>query len=110
MTVSVLTGTVEFDTSGSRVLDIPAVSSFEVGGAPVPFLSRVGPDDPADLGLFKLLAVGSISPSGAQPGSYLGARTLTITYELTGGSPIDVRFYLVWDSEVNYTELAYNGS
>jgi len=100
MSAYVLNGTVEVDMSGARFLNIPAMSAFPVADDPVPYSSSVVVSDPADVALFKLLGIGGIQLSNADPElAYLGARSLYLSYQLTGGSPINVDFRLVWDTE-----------
>jgi hypothetical protein len=116
MSSGILYGTVTIDTSGLRTLDIPAESVFTeaTDSIPVPFLSTVVTTDPADSQLFKLTVNGisGIGDGNADPvRAWGGVRQLPIYYTLTGGSPISVDIYLVWDAEADLNDaLVYAGS
>jgi hypothetical protein len=112
MSVHAVHGTVTIDTSGTRELLLPAESLFpiETGTAPVPWLCRISPSDPADLGLFKLDSIGQLTAPHYTAVGFLGGRAVNFAYTLTGGSPIDVDFYLVWDTDIDVdAALSYNG-
>jgi hypothetical protein len=111
----VLRGTASFPAGAgelSRVLDIPAVSTFGAVGTPTTYLSHVKTADPADAGLFDFddQYAGGIIGSSDGLKAYLGGRQITLYYHLSGGSDLDVQFELVWgEPGTSDVELQYNG-
>lgn len=108
---NVLTGTISLEPGASMSRNIDIVSG--IPGVPVFVLSRVIPSDPANNILFKFTGInGPNTPAGDSDSSrlsYVGAKQISLFYDLTGSDAIDVDFYILWADEFPASVTSYGG-